>query len=298
MGPVIVRLIGGLGNQMFQYATARAVSLRCGAPLMLDVSGFDHFKGTSRRYELNDFPIQAALAKECDLALFGLKASPHLKWLYRLKSTLQLGRRHRTWPIHREPHFHFDAKVAALHAPIYLDGYWQSEKYFLPYADILRREFSPALPLERENAAFAAAIDAVNAISLHVRRGDYVADPATNRFHGLCSLDYYRRAVDYIKARVEAPHLFIFSDDRDWTRNHLRFELPTTFVDANPPDRGYRDMQLMARCRHHIVANSSFSWWGAWLNASQEKIVIAPRRWFASDANDTRDLIPETWVKL
>jgi glycosyl transferase family 11 len=283
---------------MFQYATARAVSLRCGAPLMLDVSGFDRFKGTSRRYELNDFPIQAALAKDSDLTYFGLKASPHLHWLDRLRSTLQLRRRHRTGPIHCEPHFHFDAKVAALHAPIYLDGYWQSEKYFLPYADILRREFSLALPLERENAAFAAAIDAVNAISLHVRRGDYVTDSTTNRYHGLCSLDYYRQAVDYIKARVEAPHLFIFSDDRDWTRNHLRFELPTTFVDANPPDRGYRDMQLMARCRHHIVANSSFSWWGAWLNPSREKIVIAPRRWFASDAYDTRDLIPESWVKL
>ena len=141
-------------------------------------------------------------------------------------------------------------------------------------------------------------IDAVNAVSLHVRRGDYVDNPSTNRWHGICSLDYYQRALDYIGFHAEAPHLFVFSDDQKWTRANLRFAAATTFVEINPPDRGYRDMSLMARCRHHIIANSSFSWWGAWLNPSHEKIVVAPKQWFSAARNDTRDLIPPGWVRL
>ena len=109
---------------------------------------------------------------------------------------------------------------------------------------------------------------------------------------------HYRSAIDYIAQRVPGIHLFVFSDDQHWVRENLRFDLPTTLVAANSPDRGFRDMQLMARCRHHIVANSSFSWWGAWLNPSPAKIVVAPSRWFGVDTIDTRDLIPESWVKL
>jgi Glycosyl transferase family 11 len=296
---VVTRLIGGLGNQMFQYATARALALRCGAVLKLDLSGFDSVSGnTPRRYELDAFPIEAAITSRSDLAQFGLKSKPSYVWRKYVNRVLRTAPRNSIYPIYRERHFHFDAALMTLTAPIYLEGYWQSEKYFLPCADTLRREFCPTAPLEPQNAAFAAAIDAVNSISLHVRRGDYVNDPRTKRYHGVCSLDYYRQAVEYIKTRVAAPHLFVFSDDHEWPRRELDFGLPTTFVDANPPDRGYRDMQLMARCRHHIVANSSFSWWGAWLSTWPEKIVIAPRRWFASSEHDTRDLIPERWLRV
>jgi hypothetical protein len=188
--------------------------------------------------------------------------------------------------------------MPALQAPVYLDGYWQSERYFSDIAGVLRQEFTAEAPLDRENEALAAGIAAVNAVSLHVRRGDYVDDPTTNRFHGICAPDYYQRAVDFVASRVEAPRLFVFSDDLQWTRANLRFSVPMTFVDANPPDCGYRDMRLMTRCRHHIVANSSFSWWGAWLNPSREKIVVAPCRWFGASRNDTSDLIPPNWVRL
>jgi hypothetical protein len=296
---VVTRLIGGLGNQMFQYATARALALRCGAVLKLDLSGFDSVSGnTPRRYELDAFPIEATITSRSDLAQFGLKSKLSSVWLNYVRRSLGAVPRNSIHAIYRERHFHFDAGVMTLAAPIYLEGYWQSEKYFLPCADTLRRDFCPTAPLEPQNATFAAAIDAVNSISLHVRRGDYVNDPTTNRYHGVCSLEYYRQAVEYIKARVAAPHLFVFSDDHEWCRKQMDFGLPTTFVDANSPDRGYRDMQLMARCRHHIVANSSFSWWGAWLSTWPEKIVIAPRRWFASSEHDTRDLIPERWLRL
>ena len=179
-----------------------------------------------------------------------------------------------------------------------MEGYWQSYRYFADAADKIRQELTPRDPMEPGNAAVAAEIDAVEAVSLHVRRGDYVTNAGAAPFHGLCSLDYYRAAVNHVRARVGAPHLFIFSDDHDWARDNLRFDLPTTYVVANPPDRGFRDMQLMARCRHHITANSSFSWWGAWLNPRHDKIVVAPQAWFADPKIDTRDLIPQGWTRL
>jgi hypothetical protein len=296
---VITRLIGGLGNQMFQYATGRALALRGGAALKLDVTGLAAAGAhTKRHYELDPFSIYGGAASDADLARFGRSGKPRSPRLERVLRLLRIGRPDGAWPTYREPHFHFDPAVRELRAPVYLDGYWQSERYFSDIAGVLRQEFTAKAPLDRENAALAEAIDSVNAVSLHVRRGDYVADPTTNRFHGICPPDYYQRAVDYITTRAGAAHLFVFSDDRQWSRANLRFAAPTTFVGANSPDYGYRDMQLMARCRHHIVANSSFSWWGAWLGSSPEKIVVAPKQWFRASDNDTRDLIPQPWVRL
>jgi glycosyl transferase family 11 len=293
---VVARLIGGLGNQMFQYAAGRALALRHGAELKLDVSGFDAYK--RRRYELGTLSINATVATDRDLAIFGADAKPRWPLVDRVRRRVRMPGKVRALPVYREPHFHFDPAIATLRPPVYLDGYWQSERYFSDYAATLRRELVAGVPFDPENATVAARIDAVTAVSLHVRRGDYVDDPKTSRYHGTCSLDYYRRAVEHIAARVGSPHLFVFSDDAQWTRANLHVDVPTTFVDANPADRGFRDMQLMSRCRHHVVANSSFSWWGAWLGPSTDKIVVAPKRWFNAGGADTRDLIPATWVRL
>ena len=296
---VVARLIGGLGNQMFQYATGRALALQREAILKLDVRGFAAAGAhTKRRFELDCFSIHGSAASDADLAQFGRAAKPRFWPLDRVLRWLRIERANGAWPIYREPHFQFDPAVPELQAPVYLDGYWQSERYFSDIGGVLRQEFTANVPLDLENQALVAGIDSVNAVSLHVRRGDYVSDPATNRFHGICSPDYYERAVEYIAARVGSSRLFVFSDDQQWTRANLHFAVPTTFVDANPSDSGYRDMLLMARCRHHIIANSSFSWWGAWLNPSREKIVVAPRQWFRANSNDTRDLIPPNWVRL
>jgi Glycosyl transferase family 11 len=299
MSLVITRLIGGLGNQMFQYATGRALALRNGAALKFDVTGFAVVGShTKRWYELNCFSVHGGEASEAELARFGRAGKPRSPRLEQMLRRLRIDWRRGALPIYHEPHFQFDPAVPELSAPVYLDGYWQCERYFSGIAGVLRREFTAQAPLDGENAAIAAGIDAVNAVSLHVRRGDYVSNPTTNRVHGTCSPDYYRRAIDYVAGRTAAPHIFVFSDDPQWGRANLRFAVPMTFVDANPPDHGYRDMQLMARCRHHIIANSSFSWWGAWLNPSPDKTVIAPQQWFSASKNDTSDLIPPDWVRL
>ncbi|MGO4666598.1 alpha-1,2-fucosyltransferase [Bosea sp. 2RAB26] len=303
MTTITTRVIGGLGNQMFQYAAARALALRRGAKVQLDLSAFDTY--TLRKFELGSFPIQALPAPPAEtqpsrleprsgaLSLGGTLIRSALAAVYRFS-----GRRAADDTRYAEPHFHFDRKLAEQALPLHMVGYWQSERYFSDAADIIRAELTSVVPLEVENAAIAAEIKRVESVSVHVRRGDYVNDATTNAVHGSCSLDYYRRAIDFMCERLTSPHVFVFSDDQKWVQDNLRFNLPITYVNANPPDRGYRDMQLMSLCRHHVIANSSFSWWGAWLNPSKDKIVVAPERWFASDELDTRDLLPERWVRL
>ncbi len=305
MTTITTRLIGGLGNQMFQYAAARALALRCGAEVRLDLSSFkDQPAGnTPRRYELDTFSIAATFATEYEplreertaVAVPGGAQA----WLGRVIGRQpNIGGKTAAVRHYREPHFHFDTELSKQPLPLLIDGYWQSERYFCDAALTIRADLTPTTPLEPYNAATAAHIDEVEAVSVHVRRGDYVTNAQANAFHGTCSLDYYRAAVDFVGRRAGRPHLFVFSDDPNWTRDNLRSDLSTTYVTANPPDCGYRDMQLMSRCRHHIIANSSFSWWGAWLNPRPDKIVVAPAVWFAKPGKNTRDLLPTAWVRL
>ena len=304
MTTITTRLIGGLGNQMFQYAAARAQALRRGAQVRLDLSSFeDQLPGnTPRHYELDKYPVAATIADPIAGKASIEQADPTL--LVRLGRLVGLqrpaagaGNGLAVTP-YREPHFRFDPKLAQQPLPLLMDGYWQSERYFKDAAEYIRTELTPTAPLEPDNAATFAAIVKVEAVSVHIRRGDYVANAQTNAYHGTCSLDYYSQAIEFVRSRVERPHLFVFSDDPDWTRANLVADLPTTYVSANLSDRGYRDMQLMSCCRHHIIANSSFSWWGAWLNPEPAKIVVAPARWFAKPGTDTSDLVPKEWNRI
>jgi hypothetical protein len=196
-----------------------------------------------------------------------------------------------------EPHFNYWRGIKTVPRDGYLVGYWQSEKYFAEVAEQIREDFSFLLPPGNRNAELAREIQQVNAVSLHVRRGDYASNARTTSTHGLCSLDYYRAAIEYVAERVKQPHLYIFSDDIEWVINNLKIELPHQYVDHNHGAESYNDMRLMSMCKHHIIANSSFSWWGAWLNPSTDKIIVAPTHWFANQTN-VGDLFPQGWVTL
>ena len=135
-------------------------------------------------------------------------------------------------------------------------------------------------------------------VSLHIRRGDYASNPVTQSFHGTLQMGYYTRAMRHLAERIEDPHLYVFSDDPEWARGNLQSEYPTEFVIHNDVDRNYEDLRLMSSCKHHIIANSTFSWWAAWLCSNPEKLVFAPRKWFEGSNNDTRDLIPDTWNQI
>lgn len=289
---IVVKLIGGLGNQMFQYATARTMADNHDARLKLDISGFERYR--LRRYELGDFNIRAEIAGPDDMTFFRVSLRRCSIWQCLKRRSFSLSPK----PVFRERAFAYNEELSDIKPPVYLEGYWQSERYFLLNSKAIREDFTLRCDLDGANREMLTHIESVNAVSLHVRRGDYVDDPNTNEFHGICSLEYYRAAIECVADRVEKPHFVVFSDDQEWAGRNISFDYPATFVTLNSKDRGVLDMALMQRCRHHIIANSSFSWWGAWLNPSASKLVIAPKRWFNNVSHDTRDLIPPSWIVL
>lgn len=291
---VITNLIGGLGNQMFQYATGRALSLERGVLLRLDISAFASYE-LHQGFELQRiFNCNADISNESDVSsILGWQRLPGIR---RVVSRLGMaGLRRKTFII--EPHFHYWEGIQNVPSDCYLSGYWQSDKYFSKFAKEIRNEFSFRLPLKQKNAELAKQIDQVNAVSLHVRRGDYVHNSKNAATYELCSLDYYNASILHIAERIRNPNFYVFSDDILWAKNNLKLDFPCQYIDHNQGAESYNDMRLMSLCKHHIIANSSFSWWGAWLNSNVEKIVVAPRRWFA-DQRDVHDLLPLGWVKL
>lgn len=273
---------------MFQYATGRALADHHHCELKLDLTDFANYN--LRQYELDNYNIRASIASENDIAYFR-KNRPILKKIQKIFKVSPPN-------VYLERDFTFDPTVLKSSSPLYLDGYWQSEKYFSMIRSALLDDFTLRATVNNKNQRVLDNINTSQAVSLHIRRGDYVADPNTNKYHGTCPLDYYHDAVSFIGERVENPEFFIFSDDTDWVKKNLSIDYPLTIVDINSPDQGILDMALMKACQHHIVANSSFSWWGAWLNPLQEKMVIAPKRWFNEVKKDTKDLIPAAWIKL
>lgn len=294
---VISHIIGGLGNQMFQYAVGRAHSLKFNTSVTLDISGFDNYL-LHQGFELQKiFQGSINIAIERDMRnILGWQAagvfrrylqSPSMA-LFRWKSFIV------------EPYFHYWSGIKCAPRNSYLVGYWQSEKYFSKYSNEIREDFSFNELSSDCNKGIALEISQTNAVSLHIRRGDYVSDAKTVNMLGVCSLQYYQRAISYISKQVENPHFFIFSDDIAWAKENIKLDFPCLFVGHNKGEHSYIDMQLMSLCNHHIIANSSFSWWAAWLNKSDSKIVVAPKRWFRDDFMESQggDIVPESWVRL
>lgn len=291
---VISNLLGGLGNQMFQYAAGRALSLQQGQTLLLDISdysGYDLHQG----FELNRiFDCALNLATESDVrSILGWQSSVAVRRLLK-RPAFSIFRR-KGFVV--EPYFHYWQEINSVPCECYLTGYWQSEKYFNDAASQIRSDFTFKPDLGKENAELGIKINQVNAVSLHVRRGDYANNPTTTAAHGLCSIEYYLEAIRYVAQRVQQPHFFIFSDDIPWVKKNLKIDFPHQFVEHNKGAESYNDMRMMSMCDHHIIANSSFSWWGAWLNSDPDKIVIAPKRWFGTNV-DVKDLLPKEWIKM
>ena len=181
----------------------------------------------------------------------------------------------------------------------YFIGFWQSEKFFKNIEKIIRKEFTLKNPLSNyANVVFEKIKSTPISASLHIRRGDYVLEPHTNAYHGVCGLDYYQKAYEELVKKINSPfEIFVFSDDIEWVKENLRLPGKMHFV-SNPNIPDYEEMFLMSCCTHNIIANSSFSWWGAWLNPNKNKIVIAPKQWFANKNEDAKDIVPESWIKI
>ena len=286
--------MGGLGNQLFQYAMSRRIAYFEDSPIKLDPSEFQDYN--LRKYRLSYFNIIENIASPDEIA--SLKKSRNKKM-----TLLALGLIDKIQPYYwrsfiKERHFHFDPNMLKVSGNAYLEGYWQSEKYFKDIENIIRSEFTLKHNPDPLNKEIAQKIMDSDSVSIHIRRGDYVLNAAINQFHGTCSLDYYYQAIDKIKTVVHHPHFFVFSDEPKWVQESLKIEDPVTFIAHNGPDKDYQDLWLMSLCRHHIIANSTFSWWGAWLCTNKDKKIFAPERWFNSSKHNTDDLIPEAWNRI
>jgi len=292
---VIVRLCGGLGNQMFQYAAGRRLADKIGSEMKLDIIWFD--TNRDRPYSLQHLNIQENFASKNEVHRLKYVSPPFYD-----KILQRLGLRSSQFipaPGYiREGYNRFDPQALPLSGEVYLEGYWQSEKYFSDIQTIIRNEFSLRAPLSSESMETADLISSHESVSLHVRRGDYVSNTIANHHHGVCSMEYYDRSIQYISGHVKNPHFFVFSDDPQWCGQNLHIPFHTSFIDHNGPDKGHEDIYLMSLCRHHIIANSSFSWWGAWLDPRPGKVVIAPKQWFAQEHSAARDTIPPRWITI
>ncbi len=233
---ILIKLTGGLGNQLFQYAHGRALSHIKKESLYLDTSWY---KG-------------------------------------RIDRTYLLG------------NFHINAKVANLFQKLFktpIAGDFQNEKCFKEIESILRQE----LVLKR----IPDTVQDPDSVSIHLRGNDYVRGKKS-AFHGTCSPEYYKQAIDLVHSRVSKPHFYIFTDDLPWAKEHIPFPEPFTIMSGGTVE----ELILMASCRHNIIANSTFSWWAAWLNKNPEKIVIGPKVWFADEKMGTSDILPASWIRI
>jgi hypothetical protein len=294
---IIVKLTGGIGNQMFQYAAARRLSFVNDTQLRLDLSWFDEVgPSLNRKYELEVFNIASEIANSADIA--ALKPKKLNSFWSRLPNFLKNINQHNNRTHLIEKNFSFDSAILSLRGNVYIEGYWQSEKYFIDIGQIIRREFSFKKDVPESNQRTLDNITSSESIAVHIRRGDYVTLPTANAYHGLCQLNYYHLAANIIGNQLSKPVFYVFSDDITWAKHNLKLDYEINFIDHNGPDRGCEDLRLMSLCKHHVIANSSFSWWGAWLDPGRNKIVCAPRRWFCDESINTSDLIPDSWIRL
>jgi hypothetical protein len=291
---IAIKVFGGLGNQLFQYATARQLGLRLGRPVSADLTWFrDIQEGVTPRVPLlSHFHLPVSLIdSEGRPENLAQPASNILQAITRPVRIIN----------ERQP-FRFDKRLQTLaHRSrlAYLIGYWQSFRYFEEARPHLLEDLRPSTAVDSHYADIAARINGCQSVMVHVRRGDYVHSASAAKVHGALPLDYYRRALDLVRSRIDRPHLFFFSDDIAWVREHLQSDLPSEYVaNASGDTAVIAELGLMQRCNHHVIANSSLSWWGAWLADRPGQMVIAPRSWLKSNPFELDDLLPPSWQTL
>lgn len=293
---IVTKLQGGHSNQLFQYATGRSLAMRLGVDLFMDRQWFGAIaEGDTRRvYELDGYTFEQKFIGPESFTL--AEAADRLSQLRRV---LRRTPRKPLLEHHRQQGNGFDEAVLRLPDDSYLEGWWQDERYFTEIRQTLLEEIELKDPMTAIDAERLRQIRAGVSVSVHVRRGDYVSNAATRAFHGVLGGSYYEAALECIVQLTgeRALELFVFSNDIAWCKQELELGYPTTFIDSG--NSGAEDMRLMKHCRHHVVANSSFSWWGAWLSDHPGKVVVAPKNWFNdATANAETEIVPAGWVRI
>lgn len=283
---IVVKLFGGLGNQMFQYATAKNLAIQHNTKLYLDISWYSNIrKGTKRNFDLYNYSISGELPSKSlkrKLIIYNNRFLKYLPFPRKLRAFSEIS-------------FSYDPVLTTLKNDIYLNGYWQSYLYFNDSRKTLLDEFIPNKKLSINEDLQRKIISDSSSVAVHIRRTDYLSNP----HHPVCEIEYYLKAEKIILESLKNPTFYIFSDDPDYVQQNIKFKNKTVnIVQGKDTFSSVEDLCLMSMCSNQIIANSSFSWWGAWLNINPNKIVIAPSRWFADEKIDTKHLCPTEWIKL
>lgn len=288
---VIIGLSGGLGNQMFQYALYCKFK-NLNKEVALDTSFF-RSKQKLREIEIGIFPI-----KYCEISDKQADEIRGYSYYDSFFEKIINKVKHKVYPpnflIYEDKIEYFQPEIFDMDQ-VYLSGYWQNEKYFSDIENEIRTIFSFPLDMDSDNKEILSRLKQENSISVHMRRGDYLSEKNQNVYGGICTERYYEKAFAYMNKHIKKPHYFLFTDDVEWASENIRYP-NMTIVSNNKGRKSYIDMYLMSQCKHNIIANSSFSWWGAWLNQNEKKIVVAPKRWFNNHEN--ADITCEGWITI
>jgi hypothetical protein len=294
---IVVKLAGGLGNQMFQYAAGRALAEKHHTQLLLDT--FFLMDRTPRKnfvyrsFNLDLFDLDYVFATEKQVLRFG-KFERFARYYYPIKKLFS----NRLLHYKREDSYKFDESFFSIKDNSYLEGYWQSEKYFKQIENIIRNEFSFKNKDILNNQALLEQFLIGTSVCMNVRRGDFVSNPNASMHHGSCSIDYFHDAVNYYRERFEDVHFFVFSDDIEWCQENFKEDFYTFIGHENAGEAFSNYLFLMTQCRHYIIPNSSFGWWAAWLNNRSDKLVIAPKKWYNNPKMDVSALVPSEWILI
>lgn len=285
---IIITIEGGLGNQMFQYALGKALATKNNCELKLDLSCL--MEDPKRDYALDCFNVDEAFASKKEVSDIKYGKSVFSKIWTRLTD--------KNRNLIREKELHkFDSSVLDTGNQKILKGYWQHLDYVNFAKEIISKHFIFDKDFNNKTKDQLADIDSTESVSVHIRRGDFVYDPEIAQVHGNCELEYFKTAIEYIREHVKDPSFYIFTDDPDWADEHFRAEKNCSIVRGNQEAHPGFDLLLMSGCKHNIISNSSYSWWGAYLNRNKDKVIVAPKRWY-SNGVDTEGFIPRAWIRL
>lgn len=282
--------MGGLGNQLFQYAGARALSLKRDISFKIDFD--DPYKFVKRELNLSAFNLEVSLAGKKEIN----KCKP--KYRFEKRLWMLLGKDPANHLYKEKNDYVYDPDFFSCPDGSYVSGFWQTEKYFLDIEDTLRKDFSFRRGPSGNNEKWMKQIQSCHSVSVHIRRGDVITVAKTNKLYGTITNDYYRNAIQKMIEFNKDSVFFFFSDDMEWVKENIRTSHPSFYIDGNDDAHNYEDLRLMSSCKNHIIANSSFSWWGAWLNPDKQKKVIGPANWMSSRNISETDHIPASWILL
>jgi hypothetical protein len=277
-----IKLSGGLGNQMFQFATGFSIAKKNNVRLSLDL------RYINRRQLFNGFELEKIFNIYSKVSFLNKPLSFNTLNFKEILNIIDV-----TYYNFKEPHFHYASNILNISNHSFLDGYWQSEMYFKDYTKEIKKIFNFSDQLNEQNILIGDDINRNNSISIHIRRGDFLLK--RNNSHYVNLKEYYLKSIYESSKNFKNPKYFIFTDDPSWAVDNFVLDHPYIVVDINLGTRSFLDMYLMSLCKANIIANSSFSWWGAWLNNNKDKIIYAPKKWFKDKSICTDDLIPNSW---